>query len=257
MLSTESHNTILVDNQPQHRGGLPETYQATEPLAGNWVTTDRFDWVTGTYADGYGGDRDKSVTHERTIVFIKPSYLVVFDRLLGTGDHAYSNLFHLSADDAAVDADTLAVRTTQADAANVALVPLARQGLTVKIVKGHEDPVQGWAPMAGHTPSPTAIYEKAGPCPQLFVTLLVPYAKGSEPTITGELLDVGAPQNEALGLRVTVGDGADTLLYSFGGPRQMAVGGIRAEARLALVRQKPGAELATAAMDGKLVSAGE
>jgi len=141
----------------------------------------------------------------------------------------------------------------QADAANVALVPLAPEGLTVSIVKGQEDPVQGWAPMARHTPSPTPVYEKTGPCPQLFVTLLVPYAKGSEPAIAGELLDVGVPKHEALGLRVTIGDATDTLLYSFEGARQMAVGGIRAEARLALVREKPGAEPATATMDGKLV----
>jgi hypothetical protein len=253
VLSTEAHNTILVDNQPQHRGGLRETYQATEPLTGNWVTADRFDWVTGSYTEGYGGSRDKSVTHERTIIFVKPDYFLVLDRLLGTGDHTYSNLFHLSADEAVTDADTLAVRTTQADAANVALVPLARDGLTVKIIRGQEDPVQGWAPMASHTPSPTAIYEKTGPCPQLFVTLLVPYAKGSQPAIAGELLDVGAPWDEALGLRVTMGDALDTLLYSFDGPRPMAAGGTRADARLALIRERPGAQPATATMDGKLV----
>jgi hypothetical protein len=107
--------------------------------------------------------------------------------------------------------------------------------------------------MASHTPSPTAIYEKTGPCPQLFVTLLVPYAKGSQPAIAGELLDVGAPWDEALGLRVTMGDALDTLLYSFDGPRPMAAGGTRADARLALIRERPGAQPATATMDGKLV----
>jgi hypothetical protein len=247
----------MVDGQPQHRSGLGETYQAQQPLTGNWVTTEQFDWATGAYTDGYGRDRDKSVTHERTVIFVKPSYLVVLDRLLGTGDHTYSSIFHLDADDAAVDENSLVIRTTQPDAANLAVVPVDRDGLTVRVVKGQEDPVQGWAPMYARHAVPTPIYEKQGPCPQTFVTLLVPYAKGSEPAITAELLDVGAPKQEALGLRVTIGDAADTLLYSFEGPRSMAAGGVRAEARLALVRSRPGAQPSTAAMDGKLVSVGE
>ncbi len=254
VLSTEAHNTIMVDGLPQHRAGLPETYEAKAPLTGNWVTTDQFDWATGTYADGYGPQRDKSVTHERTVIFVKPEYYIVLDRLLGQGQHTYSNLFHLDAVDAALDPATLAVQTTNADQANLALIPVDRDGLTVRIVKGQEDPVQGWAPMASHRAVPTPIYEKRGSCPQTFVTLLVPCGPGGAPAVTTELLDTGAPREECLACRVKRGEATDTVLYSFGGPRRMTAGGVAAEARLAIVRVRPGAEPVVATMDGKLLS---
>ncbi len=230
--------------------------EARAPLSGNWATTDQFDWATGTYADGYGPKRDQSVTHERTIIFVKPDYFVVFDRLLGQGEHTVSNLFHLAAADAALDQSTLAVRSTDADAANLALIPVDRDGLTVRIVKGQEDPVQGWAPMYEHRAVPTPIYEKRGPCPQTFVTLLVPYGPGAAPTVTAELLDTGGPRDQALAFRVKRGDATDTILYSFTGPRRMTAAGITAAARLALVRSRPGAQPSVATMDGKLLSAG-
>ncbi|MBM3499389.1 MAG: hypothetical protein FJX74_12045 [Armatimonadetes bacterium] len=252
-LSTESHNTIMVDGQPQHRGGLAETYQGAEPLTGNWATTEHFDWATGSYTEGYGPQRDRSVTHERTVIFVKPDYFVVLDRLLGTGEHSYESLFHLAAEEAVIDEATLVARTTQPDAANVALVPVDTDGLTVTIVKGQEDPVQGWAPMYERKPSPTPIYGRRGPCPQLFVTLLVPYGAGEAPEVRAELLDVGRPKHEALGLRVTRGEASDTLLYAFDGPGELAAGGVRARARLALVRTRPGREPSAATMAGELV----
>lgn len=255
VLSTESHNTVLVDNRPQHRAGLPETYQAAAPLTGNWVSTDRFDWVTGTYVHGYGPERDKSVRHERTIVFVKPDYFVVLDRLLGSGEHTFSSLFHLSADDAIVDENTLTVLTTQADAANIAVVPVDREGLTVRIVKGQEDPVQGWAPMSRRQPSPTPVFEKRGPCPQTFVMLLVPYRADEQPDVVAELLDVGVPKHEAVGLRVQRGGRTDILLYSFEGPQAMSAGEVRAIARLAIVRTTPQGEVSTGTMDGDLLGA--
>jgi len=71
---------------------------------------------------------------------------------------------------------------------------------------------------------------------------MVPYGNGDAPEIAGELLDVGAPETEALALRVTLGDATDTVLYAFDGAREMAAGDVRANARLALVRSRPGQE---------------
>lgn len=252
-LSTESHNTLMVDGMPQHRGGLRETYEATEPLTGNWVTTDEFDWATGVYDDGYGPDRDKSVRHERTVIFVRPDYFVVIDRLLGEGEHTFSDIFHLDAEDAVVDEDTLIVRTGVADAANLALVPADRDGLTVKIVKGQEDPVQGWIPRERHRAVPTPIYEKRGPCPQTFVTLLVPYTPGDDPQLAAEMLDMDRPKDEAIGVRVERDGSEDTILYSFDAPRRMMAGGVAAEARLGIVRAAADGTCSVAAMDGKVL----
>jgi len=86
---------------------------------------------------------------------VKPGYFIVLDRLLGTGEHTYSSLFHLAADEAFADESSLAVRTTQPDAASLALIPLQCDGLTVRIVKGQEDPVQAGRPcMSVGSPRP-------------------------------------------------------------------------------------------------------
>ncbi|HJN17004.1 MAG TPA: alginate lyase family protein, partial [Armatimonadota bacterium] len=245
-LDTASHNTIMVDGLSQNQRSQRDTYRAQEPLDGTWVTTDGFDWATGTYDGGYGRDRDTSVTHERTVIFVRPDYFLVLDRLLGEGDHTYSNIFHLDADEADLDEDTLTVISRVPDAANLALIPIDTDGLTVDVVKGQDEPVQGWIPRAKHRQIPTPIYEKTGPCPQLFATLMVPLAAGEELDVSAELLDVGAPRHEALGVRVTRGDASDTILYSFDGPRAMDAGGVRANAQLAIVRDGDGDARASA-----------
>ncbi|MFQ6130678.1 MAG: heparinase II/III family protein [Armatimonadota bacterium] len=269
VLSTAAHNTIMVDGLGQHRRGLGETYEAKQPLADNWHTGDVFDWVIGTYDDGYGPtigpdgkaqgrEHDiKDIRHERTVVFVRPDYYVVIDRLLGQGEHRYESLFHLDSDEANVDRRTMRVDTTNADAPNLAVVPVALDGLSLSIVKGQEDPVQGWLPSDRHRPIPTAIYEKTGTPPQLFVTLLVPYPAGDAPEIEAALLETGVGLNEAVALSVRLGGGRDLLLYSFDQPRELSAAGVRANARVALVRNLADGQQTVGAMDGRVISAGE
>jgi len=71
VLSTRGHNTIMVDGLDQHRRGKRETYilqPPFEPLDNLWVTDASFDYVAGTYDDGYGPERSKIATHTRSIL---------------------------------------------------------------------------------------------------------------------------------------------------------------------------------------------
>ncbi len=267
VLSTAAHNTIMVDGLGQHRGGLRGTYEATEPLTGNWATEDTFDWAIGVYDDGYGPvsgpdgrglgrEDDVKITHERSVVFVRPDYYVVIDRLLGEGEHRYENLFNLDADEAAVDEASLRVDTLNTDAANLALVPVARDGLSLRIVKGQEDPVLGWVPRERHRAIPTAVYEKTGVPPQVFVTLLFPYPAGDPPVVEAELLDANVAREEGIALEVRWKGGRDCLLYAFDEPRELSAGGIRANARLALVRTGAGGGARTGVLDGRLITPG-
>jgi len=269
VLSTAAHNTIMVDGLGQHRGGLGETYEAKQPLARNWAAEPTFDWATGLYADGYGPsvgpdgralgrEHDiKEVTHERTVIFVRPDYYVVIDRLLGQGQHRYENVLHLDADDASVDQATMRVDTANGGAANLALVPLALDGLSLRLVKGQEDPVQGWIPRERHRAVPTAIYAKAGPPPQLFVTLLVPYAPGDRPVIQAELVPANVGLNEAVALSVHLGASRDVLLYAYDQPRELSAAGVRASARVALVRKRADGTQTVGTLDGRVINAGE
>ncbi len=259
VLSTAAHNTIMVDGMGQHRRGLRETYENKEPMTDCWATTEVFDWATGIYKSGYGPMLDENgkglghdhdlteVQHERTVIFVRPDYYVVIDRILGEGEHTYSDLFHLDADEAAADKDTLVVSTQQEGEANLTLIPVATEGLSLRMVKGQEDPVQGWIPREHHRAIPTAIYEKTGAPTQLFVTVVLPHPGLEVPEFSAELL---AATDEMVGLKSVTADSEDTILYAFDGPASMQAGGVTAQARLAVVRASAGGEVRAGLLGG-------
>ncbi|MFZ2642297.1 MAG: heparinase II/III family protein [Verrucomicrobiia bacterium] len=193
VLGTASHNTVLVDGKDQHRKGRTETYFWPRPWTQpapptddtRWFSTPEADCAVGAYANGYEPGNSLAVTHQRRIVFVKQEKIfVVMDTLTprDNREHRYEALFHLDAANAVVDETTKTVRTDNTDA-NLAVVPLAGDGLSVQIVKGKEDePVQGWA---GHPwrAIPTAIYAKSGKGVVTFLFVLAPSAKGAQASI--------------------------------------------------------------------------
>ena len=262
VLATPSHNTIMVDGLGQHRRGLRETYENEEPMmppGRHWATTEVFDWASGIYDNGYGPTLDEDgkalgrehdlteVQHERTVVFVRPDYYVVIDRMLGEGEHTYSNLCHLDADEASVDEETLVVSTLAEGTANITLVPIATDGLSLRVVKGQEDPVQGWLPRQKHRPIPTPIYEKTGAPPQLFVTVLLPHPTIEVPEFSAELL---AETEGMVALRLASEGGEDVILYAFEAPLSMQAGGVTAQARLAVVRRAADGEVRAGLLGG-------
>jgi len=273
VLSTAAHNTITVDGLGQHRRGLRETYENQEPMippGRDWATTEVFDWATGVYDNGYGPRLDENgkalgrerditeVLHERTVVFVRPDYYLVIDRMLGEGEHTYSDLFHLDADEASVDDETLVVSTLEEGKANLTLIPVAMDGLTLRMVKGQEDPVQGWIPRQKHRPIPTPIYEKTGAPPQLFVTVLLPHPTIEVPEFSAELL---AETDGMLAMRVEAQGSEDVILYGFEGARSMEAAGVTTEARLTVVRKGADGEISAGLLggteihvDGKLIN---
>ncbi|MFO7945399.1 MAG: alginate lyase family protein, partial [Armatimonadota bacterium] len=271
VLSTAAHNTIMVDGVGQHRRGLSETYQREEPMTGSWESNDVFDWASGRYTDGYGPvmdedgnrlGRDHDITdveHERTVLYLKPrtqgeqDYFVVFDRLIGESDteHTYSNLFHLDAEEASVDEETMVVSSADAGRPGLTLIPLDTAGLSLRMVKGQEDPVQGWIPREGHREVPTAIYEKTGPTPQRFVTILMPRPDEEVTAVNAEILQQDASM---IALEVTTDVGTDTLLYSFEAPQEMQAGDISTDARLAVVRRPDRGDPHVGILNGSKIS---
>ncbi len=99
-INTPSHSTIIVDDKWQHAGkNIPPV---TEPTGNPWVTSPLFDYVAGTYDAGYQantyrprpfypevwkGVPDKSVSHTRRVLFLRPYYALVLDTLDGTQDN--------------------------------------------------------------------------------------------------------------------------------------------------------------------------
>lgn len=182
VLGTWAHNTVLVDGQEQHRRGVTETYETAAPCDNLWVSTPEFDAADGVYDSGYGPKRDARVTHHRTVVFVKPDYWVVVDRLGGEGAHQYDILWHLNADDAARESEAAAAWGTDLGVANLLVVPVGRDGLSLEIVKGREDPVLGWGLVSRRKPRPCLDYRVRAEGPVTLAWALVPF-RGERPVV--------------------------------------------------------------------------
>jgi hypothetical protein len=178
----------------------------------DWYGDRQRDVVAATYDEGYGPDADRTVTHRRTVIFIKTGalgpYLLVIDRLLpqDAALHTYQVLWHLDTD--AADIDGLVVRSTDAGRPNLAIVPATQPGLAVTLVQGQETPEwQGWKAVRHHqqgdyAPAPTAVYMWQARGPSRLVTLLFPLLPDTICPICA--VDAAAdPAETAIGLHLT------------------------------------------------------
>ncbi len=182
VLSARGHNVIHVDGMEQNRRGGPRTgYVVKEPVAMAWSTDERYDFAAGTYGklpdEAWGKDRKRGIVHTRRVLFVKPNWWVICDTV-EPGDneeHRYESTFHLDADDAAVDPETLAV-TTRRSGPQLSIIPLKAAGLRARVIAGQTEPVlQGWLPRqhgrTGADPRPCVYYSvtASGPIHLLYV----------------------------------------------------------------------------------------
>lgn len=108
LIHSYAHNTVTVDDLSQGWQYIDNiditdsAYCAQNPIDGIWHTNDRFDFVTGTYTDGYTSDTNhyrnnvptKEVTdviHKRAVINDKENEIaVVYDRLDSKLSHTMS-----------------------------------------------------------------------------------------------------------------------------------------------------------------------
>ncbi|MEW6356328.1 MAG: alginate lyase family protein [Planctomycetota bacterium] len=260
ILSSFAHNTIIVDGEGQRRAGQKESFEVDKPLPNKWFTGKHLDFAAGKYDWGYGSKKDKSVSHERKVIFVKPGYWVVFDRLVGEGRHTFESLFHLDAENAAVDPKAKSVRTTEKDKANILLAPLASPDLIVTIVKGQEDPVQGWIP-SEKRPIPTAIFKKDASCPATFAYVLYPYPSGADANVKVSPIpvtrdDKAPPADQAQAIKIEIaGRGTDFIYVSHIAPVPTQFGDYETDAEVACIRlDHEGRTTALEAIGGRILN---
>lgn len=100
------------------------------------------------YSAGYR-DLAGRFTHERTLVFVRPDYWLLFDEVRdedgGDAAHLVESLFHFMPMRLQVDRASARVRTHRQMKPNLELIPLGQaRGLGVTVVCGQHAPVQGW-----------------------------------------------------------------------------------------------------------------
>ena len=170
-----SENTISVDGIGQ--GKVGRSRRTDKPLDNPWVTTPAFDYVRGAYRFDH---RRVKVTHTRAILFVKPHYFVVLDRLDGDGKpHDYRMKYQLHRHLAASATGTQVVGA-KGGQPRIVVAP-SRADLQLAIVKGREEePREGWHLLSAHkaTAAPAVIYTWTEPTPARVETVLCPIKPG-------------------------------------------------------------------------------
>jgi hypothetical protein len=188
-LSTAAHNCVMVDGLGQD---VPEAYPmekrltdaasvAQGPINAHWVSTPVSDYARGVFDQGFGPSRLRLATHQREVLFLKPDLYVVADRLTPNDEkeHTYQARWHLLSTSTTRDEKTGQVVTTDPAMANLAIVPLLTQGLSVEAVSAQEEPeILGWNTRKDMTPPrlpcTTVLHTRKGKGEQRFLALLLP-----------------------------------------------------------------------------------
>jgi hypothetical protein len=192
-IDSPSHNVVLVDGQPQRRRGLAKDRSELiikQPLPHIWSTSKESDYVEATYDDPFGGAVGKGVQHTRAVLFIKPDFWVMLDRLTAVdgAEHTYQPMFHF---DCPVKADGVRLLTRNSGEPNLTILPRTEPGLSVSIVEGQEEPVQGWLTSGGISavrPAPVGMYKVQGKTVHLIYAMVPAPAGAPDPLVSVEPL---------------------------------------------------------------------
>lgn len=199
-----SHNTIAVDGIGQGKYG--RVRYIDEPLDNPWVTTPAFDYLRGSFTF----DPEKvNATHTRAIVFVKPDYFLVIDRLTGDEQpHQYRMKYQLHQDLQVQMDGTHAVGMAEGHP-RIVVAP-TREDLQLSIITGQKEPrYEGWHLVSESNPvaAPALIYEWEQQAPAAVETVLwaVPPGAGADIDITRTVAD------GTVTLAITRGDAVDTI----------------------------------------------
>lgn len=189
-IDSPSHNVVLVDGQPQRRRGAVRNRAELiikQPLPHVWNSTPASDYVEAAFDDAYGGDVGRNVRHTRAVLFIKPDFWVMLDRLeaLDGKDHTYESLLHY---DCPIQTTGPRVLTRNSGEPNLTVLALADAPLDVRVVEGQENPVQGWLTrgISAVRPAPVAIYRAKGKTVHVLYVLAPARAGEPDPVVALE-----------------------------------------------------------------------
>ncbi|MCZ7645129.1 MAG: heparinase II/III family protein [Planctomycetota bacterium] len=176
---TRAHSTLLVNGAGQNRRAVTQHHHA-ESVRGQCEAafSPVLDFARAVYRDGYEG-QPAGIEHERTVIFVREDYYLVFDEVRGAAAERIEALFHFAPMRVELESRTRRARSMRLAGPNLELIPLEpRQGLKVELTCGETCPVQGWVADGGDFPAPVVRYLVRGRAPLRFAAALVPYAKG-------------------------------------------------------------------------------
>lgn len=225
-VSSQAHNTVLVDGQSQIRRWHAANLFA-KPVSGNdaiWVSEANFDYVAAAYREGYGDfnlqrpEKAKvigDVNHTRHILFVKPDYWVIVDELNASAVHSYQFLFHADPEIGLTVSKKRAILGTQQGGPCLHIVPADHDSLEVSRLFGSVDPIQGWYGAGYHKklPAHVVIYEQKNRSSTIVTMLLYPCFAG-QTGIEAEIEPLEISFGKGLAYIVNTSRGSDYLMFS-------------------------------------------
>jgi hypothetical protein len=197
-ISTQSHNCVVVDGLGQNvpEQWVPEghdkdpRYVSQKPIDASWTSTPVSDYAQQTYNNGYGPQRKKIAAQKREVFFLKPGIYAVRDTLQPSdnAEHTYQARWQIGSTKTDYDEASGAVETKDDGQANLAIVPLLRDGLEVRNVTAQEEPeILGWIVIKDGVPPrqpiTTVLHIVKGTGAKQFLTLLIPLKPGEKSPI--------------------------------------------------------------------------
>ena len=181
VLSTRSHNGVLVDGRGQYRRPHFRPRPVDEPAPGfTFREEEGFAAASGIYDKLWEGDY-AGVTHTRRVIFMKGEtpYLIVIDRLKGDGErHGYRVLWHIT--DRPVTLSGTAARADFPGGVTLTLFTAGYEGAAV--VRGRREPefqgFMGGIDPALDRPIPTVEFSRTTDRDFRGVTVILPAKEG-------------------------------------------------------------------------------
>ncbi len=212
---TGAHNVVVID-------GAEQADPAPRLLA--WHTDGKADFASGEVEAG-------GIRHQRSVLFIKPGYWVIQDRIDGTGEHEVTRLFHFPEGPAKQAGN--AAHTGFPTGMNIRVQALEPSGLEMRtglLATGQTTVID----------APVAAFTTQGKLPLTLCTVLIPYAKENElPKISSK--DSNTPGESRLVLKFPGGQ-KDEIIIGASDTGSLTIENHAARARVLCVRQGPVAQ---------------
>jgi hypothetical protein len=182
------HNILLIDGKGQGPGPL----EVNEPVPENqYKITQAFD-VAGSSFSNFG-DIAGTCRHNRTMYYLRGNFWVVVDRITTDRPRDITALWHWHPD-CKVQAEGMNVVTAN-ERGNLQIIPAGNVKWKVDIVKGQENPIQGWYSREynSYTQCPAAVCSARVSSDATMVWVLFPSEK-VVPVVSAEIVSETAKE---------------------------------------------------------------
>lgn len=228
-VSSRSHNTLTIEGKSQIRRlkqkNLDPASHDNKPA--QWISCKGFDYLQSDYTDGYGDYRFwktqntkqhdnniEGVIHTRSILFVKPDYWLLSDKVQSSLPFNYEILFHT---DQGVKFNVEQNRRVNLfrDGAYLSLIPISHIEFDIKGIVGSEAPIQGWYSNGRNHKAPAAAIIFKISCSQTatITTLIYPSMNETE-SINLSFNKHDLDNNETCEYIVTSSRGRDVIRIS-------------------------------------------